>query len=592
MLSPVEEIKSRLDIAEFIQSYIRLQKTGANFRANCPFHGEKTPSFFVSPARQIWHCFGCGKGGDIFKFVMEIEGHDFPEALKLLAGRAGVVITREDPRLRSEKNRLYEINEEAAKIFETSLSLTPAAKMYLAKRGLAAETIKTFHVGFSPQSWDFLLNSLTKKGFKKEEIERAGLAIKSQDGSSWYDRFRSRIMFPITDPNGRVIGFGGRIFAQEGTAPAQREEAKYINTPQTVIYDKSRVLYGLDKAKQEIRVKNRVIMVEGYMDCVMSHQAGVANTIAVSGTALTPQQLTMLKRLCDTIVCSFDTDAAGESATRRSLALASEFDFKRLIARIQTGKDPADAVLESPEHWREAVEHAEPVIDFYLAKAFARFSPVTVQGKKSIAEMVLPYIGELSDAIEQAHWVSELSRKLEVPETAIWNEVSRYSEAAPRSDPGGVHASFAEERDASNQNRRELLEERFLILSSLLDEETRKKEFADRHFSFRSPLNQELFAYLTTLDDTASVLPETAEKKQMSDALALISFKGELLTQAMDDPKAEFLICRREFERDCIKERLASMGAEIGRKEQEKNHDSLNTMLQDFQKLSEILKTL
>src|SRR3989338_921853 len=233
MNSPIEEIKARLNIVDVIQGYIRLQKAGINYKANCPFHSEKTPSFFISPTRQIWHCFGCGKGGDHFKFVMEIEGHDFPEALRLLAQRTGVVLKREDPSIRSERNRLYDVCEAATNIFERSLTLTPSAKAYLKKRELQDQTIQDFRIGFAPQSWDFLLKALSAKGFKKEEVEKTGLAIKSEDNASWYDRFRSRIMFPIMDGSGRVVGFSGRIFEPEAGSQkpeATRIEAKYVNT--------------------------------------------------------------------------------------------------------------------------------------------------------------------------------------------------------------------------------------------------------------------------------------------------------------------------------------------------------------------------
>ena len=216
MLSPVEEIKARIDIVELVQSYVKLQKAGVNFKANCPFHSERTPSFFVTPSRQIWHCFGCGKGGDIFKFIMEIEGLDFPEALKLLAGRAGVVLKHEDPAIRSERNRLYDICALATEIFERAFSLTPAVKSYMRMRGVSDETIRSFRIGYSPESWDFLLKNLTQKRFSAQDIEKAGLAIKSSDGSGrHYDRFRSRIMFPIMYANSRVIGFGGRIFTPD-----------------------------------------------------------------------------------------------------------------------------------------------------------------------------------------------------------------------------------------------------------------------------------------------------------------------------------------------------------------------------------------
>ena len=585
MNSPVEEIKSRLDIVEFIQGYLRLQKAGVNFRANCPFHGEKTPSFFVTPTRQIWHCFGCGKGGDIFAFAMEMEGLDFSEALKMLAMRAGVVLVREDPRISSERSRLYDVNEAAAVMFQYVLSQTPAAQEYALGRGLTEETIKKFRIGFSPQSWDFLLKNLIKKGFTKEEIERAGLAIQSQDGSSWYDRFRSRIMFPITDFNGRVIGFGGRIFMPDPkqATSTDKTEAKYINTPQTMIYDKSSVLYGFDKAKQEIRAKNRVVIVEGYMDCIMSHQAGVLNTIAVSGTALTPQQLKALRRLCETIVCSFDTDAAGESATRRSLALASEFDFDRLVAAIPSGKDPADTVVENPVLWQDAVMQAKPVVDFYVAKAFFLYNPATPEGKKEIAAMVLPFVDDLSDAIQRDHWIKELAARLEVTEDAIVKEMNRRREGQSsydRNEADGLDAP------AETSGRRERLEKQFLALMACMPEKERKAELKNDIITFRSATNQNLFSMLTEgaktvgKDQSLSPVPE----------IEMLTFRSEIMTEDVKDLAREFIVCKREFEKECVKEKLAELGDHIKRCEREGNQQAVAEILQDFLVFSEKLK--
>ncbi|MDZ4284817.1 MAG: DNA primase, partial [Patescibacteria group bacterium] len=412
MPTPAEEIKARLDIVEFIQSYVRLQKAGVNYKANCPFHGEKTPSFFVSPARASWHCFGCGKGGDVFQFLMEMEGHSFPEVLNLLAERTGVIIRRENPQARSERGRLGALCESAAQFFIIELGRASDVQNYLSERGLTPETIKNFRIGFAPQSWETLSRALGTKGFTQEEIGKAGLAIKSPERGSWYDRFRSRIMFPIADPSGKVIGFGGRIF-EDPKAPAQGGSAsggKYINTPQTPLYDKSSVLYGFDRARQEIRKKNTAVIVEGYMDCVMSHQAGVTHTVAVSGTALTVQQLKILRRLAETLVCSFDADGAGESATRRSLALAAQFDFDRRVAHIPSGNDPADTVREDPAAWARAVETAKPVVEFYTERAFARENPATASGKKAITALLLPFLRELTDEVERAHWIGELSR--------------------------------------------------------------------------------------------------------------------------------------------------------------------------------------
>ncbi len=597
MSSPVEDIKSRIDIVELIQSYTRLHKAGINYKANCPFHTEKTPSFFVSPARQIWHCFGCGKGGDQFKFVMEIEGHDFPEALRMLAQRAGVVLKREDPAIRSERNRLYDLCEEATKTFERNLSLTPAARAYLKKRGVAEATLQEFRIGFAPQSWDFLLKALSQKGFKKEEMEKAGLVIKSEDSTSWYDRFRSRIMFPIADVNGRVIGFSGRIFAlpaeasaKEGmkssSAKATADVAKYVNTPNTLIYDKSQALYGFNKAKQEIRTKNQVVVVEGQMDCVMSHQAGVKNAIAVSGTALTPQQLKVIRRLCDTMVSSFDTDLAGESATKRSLALASEFEFERKVVSIPTGKDPADTILENPKLWQEVVAEAQPVVEFYFKKALREGNSATADGKKKISATLLPFIAELSNEVEKAHWVGELARALNLPEEAIWKELKR---GATKSYAGSYRFQERELDQSKKQpTRRDLIEERMLVLLSILREKIKPEDLENRYLVFTSAFNQELFSFLQKgqTAETANLAP------QFKDGLDLLKFKGEVITQMSTNAEAEFGICIRELERECVKERLLKIGEEVNRMEKSGDQIGVTSLLNDFRTFSDKLKVL
>lgn len=587
MSSPIEEIKARLDIVELIGQYVRLQKAGSNFRALCPFHTEKTPSFFVSPTRQTWHCFGgCGRGGDIFKFIMEIEGHDFPEALRLLAGRAGVSLRREDPAIQSERNLLYEINEEAARIFEQAFAATPAARRYMAERGVSAETIKNFRIGFAPKSWDFVIKNMSQRRYRIEDVVKSGLALRSEDGSSFYDRFRSRIIFPITDASGRVIGFGGRIFEvpssnprlNRGQVPSSTSEAKYINTPQTLVYDKSRALYGFDKAKQDIRVKNQVVVVEGYMDCVMSHQAGIANTVAVSGTALTPQQLQSVRRLCDTLITSFDTDSAGDAATKRSLALAAQFGFERKIVAIPSGKDPADTVAENPDAWQKAVARAQPTVQFFFEKAFREHNPKTAEGKKAIALLALPYIRDLVDEIEKAHWVGEMARGLAVPEEAVRKAIARAG-SGPVLAPEKI-----QEKDQTRRTRREQLEENLLVFLCALDQEARQEALRGRHLRFDIPLHQTLFRVLAAGAETSAGVPETDAE------IELLRFKSEVLRAELADPDAEFRVCLRELEKATIREDLENLAEAIAKKEHEGDQGVVTTLLQDFHALSSKLK--
>lgn len=457
--SVVEEIKSRLDVVEVISQYIKLQKTGANYRAPCPFHSEKKGSFFVSPSKQIWHCFGCQKGGDIFGFVKEIEGVEFGDALRILASRAGVELKKQTPeavQLKTERQRFYEICELAAKFFERQLEAGKAGlevKNYLLGRGLTGQSIMDWRIGYAPDSWHGLSNFLSSNGYKNSEVEKAGLAVRSEIGSI-HDRFRGRIMFPILDFNSQPIGFGGRIFRSKG-----KDDAKYINTPNTILYDKSRVLYGLDRAKVEIRKKNACILVEGYTDVIMSVQAGIGNIVSSSGTALTPFQLKILKRYTDNLILGYDMDLAGDTANRRGIDLAQEQGFSVKVARPPfEGKDPADVIKENPEEWKKAVDDTKSIMEFYFENAFSRSDRKTPDGKKNIASILLPSIKKLVNQIEKAFWLQKLARELDVREDDLRKELDKIKEEPERSD------ERQDRPKPEKKPRNALLEERLLVL--------------------------------------------------------------------------------------------------------------------------------
>ncbi|MBI2055385.1 MAG: DNA primase [Candidatus Sungbacteria bacterium] len=603
MPSPVDDIKSRLDLVELIQSYIRLAKAGVNYRATCPFHSEKTPSFVVSPARQIWHCFGCNLGGDHFKFVMQIEGLEFPDALELLAKRAGVTLRREDPKLRSERTRLYNLVEEAAKMYEVVLhsSRNPETRItaplaYLKKRGLADETIKNFRLGYAPDSWDFLTSRLDQKGYKREEIEKAGLAVKSEQGS-YYDRFRNRIVFPISDATGRVVGFSGRIFSvdprpirvadpRKSASTPSPEPAKYINTPQTLIYDKSRVLYGFDRAKEEIRKQNAVVLVEGQMDLAMSHQAGVKNAVAVSGTALSLQQLQTLKRLAGTIISSFDRDAAGEAATKRSLDLAAAMDFERKAAILPSGvKDPADAVLQNPSIWQTTVTEAKPIAQFFLETALAKHDRAVPSGKRAIAQAVLPEIKIISSEVEKAHWLQTLAREIDIPEEALWRELKKTKLASSQ-----AFIPDAAEPEVQ-KNRRFRLEA--LILGTIIryPEQALIIEEIPRHAFSRDE-------HIRILDLVSKAIAEQKDHESLMSALPYelrepcghLAFQAEIMLERIDNAKerlAEVSLLSRELEQEWAREKLRTLTEDISRAERERDKGRLESLLQEFQTISQ-----
>ena len=393
----IDEIKARLNIVELISSYVKLDKSGAHWKACCPFHQERTPSFMVNEEKNMWHCFGCGKGGDAFAFVMEMEGLEFREALKMLAERAGVALPqyKGETQNKETKDRIYDLLELATKFFEKQLWDGTGKKKilaYLKERGLSEESIRTFRLGYAPDGWRYLLEFLVSKGFKVEELESAGLVIKKNhehqasdiphpSASSHYDRFRDRIMFPIFDILGRTIGYSARV------APGGDEsQAKYINTPETPVYHKSRVLYGLFQAKQAMKQAGTTVIVEGNMDVIAMHQAGLGNTVAVSGTALTPEQLVMMKRYGNEVKLFFDMDGAGQKAARKSAELALEKELTVSVIALASGKDAADMGKDDPERLRTAVAESLPALQYFLQAILTQYDQGTSDGKRKIVD--------------------------------------------------------------------------------------------------------------------------------------------------------------------------------------------------------------
>lgn len=428
--SQVDEIKSKLDIVDVIQEYIQLKPAGANWKANCPFHNEKTPSFMVSRDKQIFHCFGCGEGGDVFTFVQKIENVDFPEALNLLAQKAGVKLKKLDPAMGSQKTKLMDICRLAAEFFHKALLSSregQLARDYVAKRKLSPETLEEFKIGYAPDSWDLLLNLLRRRGYQDNDIFLAGLEVKNGRGQL-YDRFRQRLMFPINDNHGNVVGFTGRIL----DSSKENQGGKYVNTPQTLIYNKSLVVYGLDKAKQEIKKQDLAVVVEGNMDVIASHQAGVKNVIASSGTALTLEQLKILQRYTNNIALCFDADLAGQTAAERGIDTALSLGINVRIITLpkdlngQAVKDPDDCIKQGVGYWQEAIKKSQQVMEFYFAKVFQRFDPNDSVGKKEIAAKLLKQIAKLPSRLEQNHWLGQLSGKLGVPDAIMQETFKNY----------------------------------------------------------------------------------------------------------------------------------------------------------------------
>lgn len=594
MRSPAEEIKERLDIVEVISQYVKLTKAGANFKAPCPFHSEKSGSFFVSPAKQIWHCFGCQKGGDVFSFVKEIEGVEFGDALRILAAKAGVQLqplSREFSELKSERSRLYEACELATRFFEKQLNSSKIgleAAAYLQKRGLSGETIRAWRIGYAPDAWRGLLNFLISAKFEPQEIEKAGLSVRGNAG--YFDRFRGRIMFPIFDFYSQVVGFGGRIFKDKAAslAPGSPDkEAKYVNTPSTMIYDKSRILYGLDRAKIQIKKNDACVVVEGYTDVIMSALAGVDNVVSSSGTALTVGQLKLIKRLTDNLILGYDMDLAGDTANRRGIDLALGQGFNVSVARPPyEGKDPAEVVLADPQDWIKAVKNAKSIMDYYFDYSFAANDTSGAAGKKTIARLLLPQIKRIPNAIEQAHWLQKLAQKLGVREEDLREELKKV-----KLEQYSTGASDESSAARTNPKRRDqLLEERLLVLilkfhklADLLDAQV---------ISFFSLPGKEIVAKLKEPEPS---LPDGSIAG--NEAFKVLSLQSEIESISEKDAFQEVKFHINEIKKSQVRTSLERVSYELNQAEKKKDsarsltlHEEFNSLSKSIQKLEENLK--
>lgn len=417
----VERVKERLDIAEIVSGYVKLDKAGASFKGRCPFHSEKTPSFFVSSARQSYYCFGCGAKGDVFTFVQELEGLSFREALKSLAERAGVELTNrpESAKARSEKETLLQALEIATQFFENELGKSDAAQSYIASRGITPASIKKWRLGYAPAEWRALYSYMMNLGFKKEVLIKAGLVkvVADSSGREPYDVFRDRVVFPLSDSNGEVIAFSGRALAKDAVP-------KYLNSPDTPLFTKSEVLYGLDKAKEKIRKANYAVLVEGQVDLVLSHQTGVENTVASSGTAFTAAHLERLKRLSKRIILAFDGDSAGEKAGEKATELALSLGLEVKVARLPQGQDPAELVKENPQLWKEVLKNSLPAIEHFLELVITGEKDARKKGL-AVKRKILPLITLLESSIERSYFISLISQRMGIKEEVLWDDLKK-----------------------------------------------------------------------------------------------------------------------------------------------------------------------
>jgi len=547
----IQAIKDRLDLTDYLRQYLELKPAGKNLKALCPFHKEKTPSFMVSPERQIWHCFGgCNDGGDIFKFVMKYENTEFYEALKILAEKAGIVLERVNPANRRQEELLFEINEAAQEFFKKQ----PLPEKYLISRGLKPETIEEFELGAAPQATDALLKYLTKAGFRPQETEQAGLVFKTERGTYW-DRFRNRLMFPLHNAFGKIVGFTGRVLEGSGA-----DAAKYVNSPETPIFSKSKFLYGWHKVKATVREDRAAVLVEGQMDFLMSWQDGLKNAVATSGTALTNEHLKILKRSADKLILAFDTDLAGRAATERSIDLAEAADFEVRVA-ILPSKDPADLVREKPGLLAQLTERAQPAMEYYFSRYLT--GPAEIYQKKNSIRLVLGKIRNVLSPVARSQWLKKMADLTDIEERVLEEELTqlKYQKTPP---PAAVPEAAAHSIKLS---RYELIAQE-IVSSTIHGGEKPEPEMRD----FLPPFYTPLFDYVARPDKHFNLAPELVA------LLNLIELRPAQITPL----KA----LQRELQKEYYKNQCQRLRLELKTAEQAGDEERSRRLLSEFDQMS------
>jgi DNA primase len=585
--STTELIKGKIDIVDFIRGYVQLAPAGKNFKGLCPFHKEKSPSFMVSPERQSWHCFGCGIGGSVFDFVMRYENVEFGEALRILAEKAGVELKRENPAEYKYSGLLYDLNDAAKNYYRRAFAAAPVAREYLAKRGLTAATIDEFEVGWAPNEPEGLSMHLLNSGTSPQDLLQAGLSIKTERGLM-LDRFRGRIMFPIHNHTGKVVGFTGRILPQLDRG----DMGKYINSPETPIFQKSRLLYGFWKSKEVIREAKSAFLVEGQMDFLMSYQSGMKNVVASSGTALTADHLRVIHRLAENLIVSFDNDAAGSDAAERAIDLAEASDFSVRVAtpaslgKAADGKDIkdiADAALADPANVRRVLDAAVPAPEFYFAKYLpSRSSDVapelrlggpTREGVHALRSVLLK-LKNIASPVERDFWLKELSRRTGIKEKTL-EEESAKATGSPFAGQGNAGGSGAGGAGVDDAPAKRVATRQELIAEKLLSAALAKDDFAvlDDSIEFFIPQQKEIVRILKS-------------GKRASEDPSLDAAISIIVLRASDELTAEEIAAlKSELAKEYYKERRKILAQAIKNAEARGNESELAAALTELKNL-------
>lgn len=576
-MDDTEEIKRRIDIVDLVSSYLTLKKAGVNFRAMCPFHSEKTPSMMISPEKQIFHCFGCGEGGDIFTFTMKMENLNFREALEMLAARAGVKLKKQLPPKPGEapdqKTRLFKINDFSAQVFHQILTKHPAGKTaleYLKKRKLTDQTIKDYLIGYAP-STPILKKFLKSKGFAETEIQKAGGP----------DRFYKRIIFPIRDVMGNVLGFTGRVLDP-------KQEPKYLNTPETPIFHKSRILFNLEKARGEIKLAKNTVVVEGQMDVISSYQAGVRNVVATSGTALTNEHLQILYRYTPNITFSFDSDTAGLTSAKKAYEMAIAEGFNVKMVELGEFKDPGEMIEKDSAEWKKVTENAAVVIDWYFDLAFKKLTTdngqltteLTSQQKKEIAKEILPLIKKIPDEIEKAHYVNLLSKKLDVGTDTIFSALEKITDKK-------IEGNLKPKVGNTGTSFKIKTEEILLGLLVLYPLEFEKNESKINEQDFSVDLNRKIYKELKKCynkdkktDLIATVLKNLNTDEKQTLNLIFLAVEEKYSNIDISNTIVELINHLRSDRKESLKKRFAK---EIAQAESAGEREKLKKLIKEFQ---------
>lgn len=577
----IEQIKQRVDIIELLSEYLKLQKAGSNWRALCPFHHENSPSFMVSAEKQIWHCFGCDKGGDIFTFLQEIEGIDFPEALRLLAQRANVTLTNYNPSAQQKKQQLLDIVSQAQQFYAQALRESKeadGARRYIQQRGLTAETVATFSIGYSYDDWSRLKDYLTQRGYHEADLIEAGVVI------NHYDRFRGRLMIPLHDITGTVVGFTARTLKQAEPG------GKYINSPQSIVYDKSQLMFGLWRAKSAIKKLNATLVVEGNLDAITAQQHGFPNTVATSGTAFTAGQLLQLKRYSPNLLLAFDLDAAGEQAAERGIDLALQHAMNIKIVRWpKQYKDPDDCIRADAAAFKEAIRQAIGIVDYWFWHAQQDLQLERVEHKKLLVQRLLPKLKKLSDPVEVSHYLQKLAELVRVDAGLLQEQLNKLKNSKSNVEKVSDHTG-QEPRVRARDRSTRLVEH---ILGLLL---TMPEQFAYAHDYLD-------MAFIT--DDTLAelyrrMLDQYNKSGQFTEDRADVALVGKLRLQIDHDfpdsspPDRQEALVRaiRELRKRFIEQRLRDLEIELKQAEAQHHDQLMNQLTEEVKLLTQQLTEL